>query len=75
MSADPMITEMNNIAMPMLTIMPVCLMTATMADASPVSLGSTEPMMMDVLGAENIENPIPMMICVTTTVDSGVPTP
>lgn len=52
-----MMIEMNNIAISMLTIMPVYPMTATMADASLVSLGLTDPIMTEVLGVENIENP------------------
>lgn len=70
LSAEPIITDIHNIATPMLTIMPVCLVTEVMADASPVSVGGTDDMRMDVFGAVNIANPKPTRIIVAMTMST-----
>ncbi len=67
MSMLPMTIEMTIIAMPMLSIIPDCLMTERAPEASPVSSFGVAPMTTDVLGVENIPLPVPTMSIVAST--------
>ncbi len=59
MSRLPIITAITNMAMPIEAIIPVCLTTATMAEAAPRSLGDTDDIIAVVFGALNTAFPSP----------------
>lgn len=73
-SAEPSMTEMQQRAMPMLTIIPTCLIRAREPDATPRSAGGTEDIIVDVFGAVNSPKPTPTTARMAATYQSPVPT-